>query len=68
MSLKKLISQGNVKAVFRQFKTASKYKINLMEIYLPKMRIWALKILSKTLGAKCDVEYLSELLKFENKE
>ena len=45
---KRLIQQGNIRQIFRFYKKSAKYVQKLIDIYMPKIRMWSLKILAKS--------------------
>eukprot|EP01017_Pseudomicrothorax_dubius_P011562 TRINITY_DN1434_c0_g3_i1.p1 TRINITY_DN1434_c0_g3~~TRINITY_DN1434_c0_g3_i1.p1 ORF type:complete len:673 (+),score=92.70 TRINITY_DN1434_c0_g3_i1:64-2082(+) len=64
LDLKSCLSLGNVTRIFKMYKTGPNLTPYVFDLFILKLRVWALAIISKAYGDKIELEYISELLAF----
>lgn len=68
LSLKKALTMGNIDFVFNQLVEGFEGTRFLLKLFLVKLRIWALQIISKSYGKTISLEYISKKLHFHDIE
>jgi len=68
MRLRHHYTTGNTKAFFQMYKRGFLLTRNLIEMFIHRIRILSLRIITKSFGEKISAQYLSELLGFDSVE
>lgn len=68
LNLKKSLSMGNIDFVFQQLVEGFEGTRFLLKLFLDKLRIWALQIISKSFGKAISLNYIDKKLHFNDKE
>jgi len=66
MRLRSHFLSGNTKAFFQMYKSQFLLTRYLLDMFMHRIRISALKLITKSFGEKISAQYLTELLGFEN--
>ena len=64
--LKNAMDNGNVARVFAIYKTAPYLSQYLMDLFINKLRIWSLSLICKGYGERISIQYLKDLLAFND--
>ncbi len=64
--LKNAIDNGNVSRVFAIYRTAPYLSQYLMDLFINKLRIWGLSLICKAHGEKISLQYIKEILAFND--
>jgi len=66
--LREAYEMGNIKKLFQLYKKGVNMTQYLIDLFVNKLRIWALQILCKSHGDKLSVSYLTEILAFNDEK
>lgn len=68
LNLKKCLTMGNIDFVFQQLVEGFEGTRFLLKLFLDKLRIWALQIISKSFGKAISLDYIDKKLHFNDTE
>lgn len=66
ISFKTDLVSGNIKKVFSMYRSSNVELLSkLISLFLQKLRIWALQIISKSFGKQVKIEFVKSFLEFD---